>query len=828
MGWLDAHDAHVEKKCAQLTKQSSIAEKFLKKSGITGVIDSVKEFIKDDIVTSIANSPLRDLAEDILTETVNKNARRLSQNILNQVPEKVTDTLTDLRGQAFNAILTGMTLQNDLALYFASVVAKEAVEAIREKRQILVGLLVAIKNVHNAMLTLASGPAFFNDYLKDLRAALVKFDEADKQLAIVESAFFSTSQFPQTNFQNAKDRIQEARDLILPPIVGDEAEELKKGFLKGVFTGAEYGQQLAQLMAIPKLAWAVIQKYDLYAVKVVKVNALLLGFQSVIQELKLVTGGKFKDLILTHMADSRIFLQDTILDMARTLNGSPTAIEGPEIVDIRNQEGRLRTTGDQVIFSPNPTKASAKAVLWGVRASALQAMLEFIDPDALQKLTLSNTALIEYNLAVTKLSKLDDRVTSVAILRATDAREEPGAIEADIVVFVAQANQAVLDSSLTATSATGAFKPNTVLALGAKLDARLNLSIDQDRESEEILLRFIKKTEGLLDGIRQLGDSIFGLMDNLGMDRAADALRGGKVGKFFDMNGRTATYAGAAVAGLSIVQAAVTSEEQRECVVSAITRIKAEDTSQKIAAQRAASQTFVKQQALNELECKALIEEQKKVNACAGGIDVNDLRDNPLDTISGAFNGVFGGDVQDSLFSSDGFFGEISFGSGNFGTVGGVLKEKIVGVKTSLEAGQRYAESQLSAAENLREKAEADMKGALDSAGVEVGADESFESIKGKLTKLEVSDGISQDIKDQISEAQASVDISFDADKQANLSLKGLDSQNDLFGQSTEKLKEVLSGQIGNTQRFYQGAPAGLDPKTISSGGITGLGGFGG
>lgn len=663
MGFLDAYDTFVGNKCQELTQQNNTFDKLTKATGLSNIVKGVEDFISKDIVETLKTSSLRDLAEDLLSETIRKNTKRITQNILNQVPDSITGTLTDLRANAFNTVFSTLTLKNDMVMYFASTIAEEAVEAIRDKRRTLISLQEAVRKLHNALLVLAGGEPFFQRYLADLRKALLLLEDADTQLAIVRSGFFSQTVFATTNFNNAKALLEQVEALIQPPEQeAGNTVELNLGFLKAVVEVPDFGQQLGMLQSVPKLAMDMLAAYDLYAVKVLKVNALLLGFQGCVQNLQQVTGGKFKDLILKNMDGTRTQIQDVMKSMAKVLNGDELAIDGP----ITEEFGNPINVGGQRVrqtrpFTPKPTEASARAIGWLIRVKTARLSLNAINSQGLENLQLSNELLKEYNQAITDLGELDDAVTQFAVLRATDGREQPGDIEPQLVTFAFQANQAIVDSALLEASRKK-FNEKTVIALGTQLNSRLQLSIDRDREIEQILLRFIVKTEPLLRSLKSLGDSLFKTLDSLGLDRATDFLKRGAFGDFFAMDGRTASYAGAAVAGLSFIQGLVGSQEERQCILQSINRIQVEDTSKKLASQRTVATNFVKQQKQNEETCAELKNDQKKTAACSSGINAGDLRDNPLNSLTALFRGVFGGDINDTLKG---------FGLGNFGEASG-------------------------------------------------------------------------------------------------------------------------------------------------------------
>jgi hypothetical protein len=692
MGLLDAYDQFSETKCKELTRQSSVFEKVTETFGLTNLVSGVQSFVENGIVNSLLESPLRQLGEDLLAQTIQENARRLSQNILNQVPEKLTKTLTDVRAVAFNTVFTTLTFKNDMVLYFASVTAQECVDAIREKRNTLISLQESIRELHNALLVLAGGGKFFRSYLANLRKALILIYEAEQDVFKVQAAFFSVSAFPQGFYNSAKNKLEQAHALIMPPLTGADAEELQQGFLKNVFVSPDPSQALAMVMIIPKLTKDMLEQYDLYALKVLKVNALLLGFQSIVQNLEKVTGGEFKDLVIEQLKSTRTYLNDLVDDMSIQLNG----VKG----DLRNVNN----------YNPNPTKTSAKAVSWGVRVKAAQVMLEMIDPQALQTLSISNAGLDAYYRALDTIAQLNDRVSSTAVLKATAGRETPGTIEADFITFAFQANQAIVDSNL------------------------LETENGQDKEIEAALLRYIKTVEPLLDSIKALGDSVYRLLGDLGMDRASDALKRGAFGEFFSMDGKTASYVGAAIAGLSAIQSLLSSTSQRSCVEQTITRLKVAETSKKLVAQRTVQQNATKLQRTSQGECEKEKRQKRKIEGCTSGLDLADLRDNPLRSLGGLFGGIFGGDVADSLGGTFGKFGDALSSKGNLGVANLGIGKTGTTVASNLNAATKSASNALGSAAKSLDSAKKEMSEAINKVpGMSSSPNDSLDSLQKKI-----------------------------------------------------------------------------------------------
>lgn len=786
MGLLDAFDQFSNAKCAELTKQNSTFEKITATLGMSNLVNGVQDFFEGSLVDKLLDSPLRELGEDVLAQAIQNNARRLSQNIMNQVSENFTKTLTDIRSTAFSAVFSTMTFKNDMVLYFASTVAQQCNEAIKEKRRTLISLQESVRQLHNALLVLAGGGPFFNEYLENLKTALIKIDLSEQEVFKVQSAFYSSGAFPLGSYRAAKHHLEEAYNLIMPPITGEGHEELNEGFLENVFEAPEYELQLSMLLNIPKLTGDMLEQYDLYAVKVLKVNVLLLGFQTIVQNLKEVTGGFAKDLVYKQLGYSRTFLDDIIADMSLQLHGDKDALKSTKSTGISITGVSSSVTNT---FKPNPTKTSAKAVSWGVRVKSAQVMLEMLDPDALQTLDISNTALRAYFKTLDDIAKLDDRVSSTAILRATDGREQPGDIEADFITFAFQANQAILDTALL-KGEPGGFQSNTVISLGAKVNSRLQLSIDQDRDIEDALLRYIKTTAPLIKNIQALGDSIFNMLDGLGMDRASDALKGGDFGKFFSMDGNTSTYVGAAIAGLSAVQLLLSDNAQRECIQGSINKLKVAETSQKLVSQRKVQQNFVKLQQVNEKKCAEVRRAKKKVDGCASGIDLASLKDNPMKSLGSLFSGVFGGETFDSLGGSTGGFADAAFSSSNKGIANlGFAEGKGSTIFSNVKASAIAAQDATKNAVAKVESAKAEMTSAINE--VEGFKAEVTESVEALSKKVEAAKKVASGDLTALEDAGVSKEIADVAQKEATDLLKNVDNVKDVFKDKVNSVEIV-------------------------------------
>jgi len=641
--YLDAFSTVITDDCTKLGKQNSIFDFLSKAGGLSRISSGLKDVFSKGLVDALANSPLRQMAEDALAENINRYSRTLVQNALNIIPEKLTRTLKDLRSVTFNAVYATIAFQNNMPLFFTMKIAEECVEAIRDKRHTLICLKGSVIKLHNALMKLTGSGPFFNEYLKQLRKALAQIDQAEKELTSVQSNFYVNGVFIKRKFEDAKELLDAAFVNILPP-ASTSPEKPDQNLLTALLAGLQHAptfqQQLTQLMTIPKFVMEMLGSYDLYVVKVLKVNTLLTGFLSSIQGMEELVHGKMGEIVIDRLSTARAGLRDIIGSMGKQING------GSDLI-YTYKDG----------FIPNASLTSSKAIEWGVRVKTIRVLLDSIDPSAVETIQLSNAGLVAYNVAVESLGYLNNRITPTAILRADAGREEIGDIEGDILAMAVQSNLAILGM---ASLSKNKYDSKSVLSLGVKLEDRIELSIIQDRQVEMILLRFIQKVGPITEVNKNLGNSIYKLLDDLGMDRASDMLKKGAWKEFFSLTGKTANYIGAAMTGLNLLLKGLSNEGQRQCVSTAINKLATKSVATKLEAERSLRFNYTKQQQINESKCqdgKALLD---KVKGCTAGIDIGQLTSYPFKSLQGAFRGVFGGDITDSIMGTFGNFGEIS------------------------------------------------------------------------------------------------------------------------------------------------------------------------
>ena len=784
---LDNFVINAEQNCLKRAKQNSLFEFLGKRSGLNAIAGGLKDMFSKNLAKTLANSPLRRMAEDVLAETINKYARTLSQNILSIIPKQFTKTLKDVRALAFSAVFTTLTFQNNMALFFVAKIAEETLKALADKRRTLIALRDAAIKLHNALIQIGGSGPFFDQYLAQLKQALELIIDAEYELGIVQVKYTKDEIFFVERFNGAKKNLDSAYEIMLPKIesspVKPDASLLDK-LLHDLPVKIDYQKQLTLLLQIPKFSMELLGAYDLYALKTLKVNTLLTGFLSAIQNLSMVQQGHNKDLTLQQLKNAREGLKDIVGTMSTSLYGGP---------------------GDGPDFQPSSSLVTAKAVTWAVRVKAINIMLEVIDPVAISGVQISNTALMSYNQAVVSLEQLNDVQRGTAILRANAGREEVLGVESIILTFAFQANQAILSSAMLGKTK---YDPNTVLAMGKKLIDRLDLSLEQDRQVEMILSGFIYENKKAINSQRNLGNSLFAVLDDLGLDRASDFLKRGAFGEFFSLTGSTATYVGAAVAGLSLLQKGLGSQTQRDCITRAIDTLKTEDMSKRLDAQMNVQNSYPRQQLLNERACNDAQAEVARVKACSSGVDIGLLFSHPMAGLQAAFTGVFGENVSDALKGTFGDFGEVV--STGLGDIPGKITSITKGT-SGVFNNDRYMSNAIKDASEFAGKLTAAAKSATSKVtdainSAKATADAAKQAVSDKVTDAinsakATADAAKQAVSDKVTDAINSAKDTADAAKQAVSDKVGevVGSVTDKLGEAELSLKDSIGTAVGKS-----------------------------
>ena len=571
MSALDDVLGFFDKKKEDCSKQDSQLNKLSKTSAPSKVNQSWFSKITEDAWAEISSGPLAQLGKDFVAEQVAKNGSTLLNNLESQVTRVIgpaARTVEQVKDIAFNTIALALTAQKQMGLYFMQQVAKQCVVAIQQKRVALLALQEAQRQLYNALVILVAGDPFFSKYLAQLKQALVFTYYAKEDVKVVVANLKFQNKWLPRKMASANANVQEALKYLEP----DHSKQpnvkfTDKGLLANVGIPSK-PQQLTVLLSIPKLCKDVALASNGYLLANAKVNALLLAYCNGYDELISTSSSIISSFTVGQLTKIQLELTKLVEDMAQYINGDPTAVF--EVVPG---------------YEPNSVRISAYALEWSTKLRIIYQYMKVVPGQSLDILAATDRAVQVYTDSVTKIKALGNVSGNGALLVALEGREEIGQLERQIVYFVLHAMQATVMGSAS----------KTVLAAGRVLQARFQLSLDRDAEIESILNTFISTNLGFSQQLQQLGNSINSVLRGMGLDRAADFLQQGKFKDFFNLNSKTMTYAGAALAGIALLKKCLNKQEDRAKLDNAELATKREQMAKYLSARRFANSGYTLQ-----------------------------------------------------------------------------------------------------------------------------------------------------------------------------------------------------------------------------------------
>jgi hypothetical protein len=469
------------------------------------------------LIDAIRDGQLKDLGIDLLKQ----NADRL---IL--AAAKATGLETKLQEAidlAFNIMSSAMAAYNDLALIYVKKIAQNILVALDDKEVAIAGLREHITAIYNILLSLSEGNPVIDEYLDDLRAALIALDSAQLKLRQVSGSLQTRDFFLARTFQSAQDDLATADQLIVPLIDTEiDTDALLQSI--GVPTTDE---QINNIVQLPRRVKKMILSARDYVAALTTVNVLLDAYTAALNSLT----SNFPEILKRYTLSMFDTIDGDITNlkenMASVLNGSTTAIEGP-----------------LVGFEPTPLLATTFSYKWALDLNLILEFVKFIPAEELTQLTLSSEPVRVYEETITDLSFLDTVTSGSTILTAENGKESLTELESLLFTYGTGAMGAIVPATID----------NSLLSLGRSILARFDLVEERDTEIRAILQRFIDTPIPLEDVLRQLEESLATLFEELGLDRAAALLEGGAFQEFFNLNGNTATYAGAGLVAIGLLK----------------------------------------------------------------------------------------------------------------------------------------------------------------------------------------------------------------------------------------------------------------------------------
>jgi len=542
-------------------------------------------------------TPLNALDDGFIGGSIGEAGRQILNGTLGKAEEAanrilgipVRKTIEDAQKTVYHMTVLSATLKQDLMIVFLQQTAQEAIKAIDKKREIAEELRARVRKLYNALIIIAGGDPYFDQYLGRLREALIVLARAERRFISVRNNFFLTGVFTNKAYDLATNDLLAAKELISPT-----KEKLTEKFatdrlLKAV-GATTLGTRIALIMSIPQLVQDVWLAANGYFVATLKLNALIIAFLSGLAELQDNSSKKLRDYSVDMLDQLISRLTDLINRMATGLNGAPSAINGP-LPD----------------FRPAESQVSADSLRWLLDLQAIIGYSGAVPGQAFNNLALTKRAIDAYNKCANEIKALGNQTRYGATLRAFQGQEQLGDLEQQVKTFTLAALAAIPKAKVS----------EETLALGRTLIARIDLSLDRDAYIRQLFVNFADFPVEGINELKRTRDSIVNLLNDFGLDRAAALFTGGQFGAFFNLNSKTATFAGAALIGLGLLKECLHTTEDRERLTKAERELQRDSKAKELLCQRSALTGFQQQKVQNKIyeqQLQAIDEQARDAN----------------------------------------------------------------------------------------------------------------------------------------------------------------------------------------------------------------------
>ena len=296
--------------------------------------------------------------------------------------------------------------------------------------------------------------------------------------------------------------------------------------------------QFANIMAIPAMTNQIVLSGKGYFSSTFKANTGLDLFRAALDALLDTVPSIMKRYVLNILQEATNSTTNLKENMATHLNGSPNRVTGP--------------VGN---FSPSAVNVSAFSFKWDADINLILGLLGFVPEEALTNITLSQQPVNAYRNAVERLERVDTYSTGTATVIGEDGKEELNQLESQLFLLLIEGNTLIFSGDMR----------EEIIALGRSIIRNLELAQARDDDVKAILQAWIDfpipaETELLemLAGIRKL-------LDDLGLDKAIAHFADGDWESLLNLqSGRSATYVGAALIALALLQDCFGSQEEKD------------------------------------------------------------------------------------------------------------------------------------------------------------------------------------------------------------------------------------------------------------------------
>jgi hypothetical protein len=496
-----------------------------------------------------------------------KNAFKIAAGVMDAAGIKEGALLSEGIDKFYKMLAIALQANQFLIFVIAKIPLRNIINLIDLNRKNIEEIQQIVIELTDAVNKLGKGSDSFEEYKNSLVSAYNDVSLGRQKVLFVTNTFRARNIFLTKTWKEAKElaktaqgKIKESRkDIsIVRPFRKDRERDrqtrypdsnitrsaravgnLMTDYLEIASDGSipTSAEQQEAFIKIPRLSHEITKKMGTYSTRVSGINLMLNSFYVLTDESLDAFVNTTKRLAVKQL--------QTIHTNFKTLEDHMGAHlgRGP------NSQGLGRNLG-------NPANLAVQAFKWSTDLYFLMAEMDLVSEDGFAAIgrTVKNNTV--YTDTVKNLKALGDIKQVGATLLAQEAKEDVGTFETQILSALLQANATILSFQ----------NAKRALPLLGTIMRRLEIAKGRGEEIKIIINRFLNhRFEGEEDLMLAL-KAIEDFMKLMKMDKALDFFNSGDLVSFFNLNDRTATTVGAALAAIGALKACFSKEKTLEDV----------------------------------------------------------------------------------------------------------------------------------------------------------------------------------------------------------------------------------------------------------------------
>lgn len=487
--------------------------------------------------SAAASNPALQAAADTASQIGTTLVQKMATDALSKVSLAPIQAATQNFMQAWATL---STFDTEIAMEMARNSARN-ISSVLDKRDAVLGeITTELTALHNACAVILNSSPFMDRYINDLIAAHRILRKAEQRFEAVISRLSaqgdpkipnSGPSFLKGQFNAGVKDLEQAKNLILPDRDVDISSITAAGdFVSATLDRQTNKQAIAAVVAIPGISLKLGRKALEYTQLTVEMNLLILTFLDAIEGW---ISGFEKNTNIYRVTNDHV---QAGLSQLSTLIAEMDATLYPDMIlssDVHLNPASLR----------HLPKITASATVWGVKLQAIIEWMKLNPGVGAAQIDQTSESVNRYLMACSEIRALRDISVNGGILPISEGREDSQTAVKALSTLLLDVNTLVATRQ-TRKQITDEFSRVRGVFRGARYHSnRIRKAINP----------FIATQTTLPGPARAALSQALGLANKYGLDRVAGLVSAGRTRELFKVTPETATYAGAAVAGMNQV-----------------------------------------------------------------------------------------------------------------------------------------------------------------------------------------------------------------------------------------------------------------------------------